>query len=46
MMRFTPQKEPDDWDERCRKRGRKWLKQHPDYDRPNDYWTEFEPDLR
>ena len=45
MMRFTLQNEPNDWDERCRKRGRTWLKEHPGYDRPNDYWTEFEPDL-
>jgi len=45
-MRFTLQPEPAGWDVRCRKRGRKWIKEHPDYDRPNDYWTEFEPDLR
>jgi hypothetical protein len=45
-MRFTLQPEPAGWDVRCRKRGRKWLKEHPDYDRPHDYWTEFEPDLR
>lgn len=26
--------------------GRRWLKNHPGYDRPYDYWSEFEPDLR
>lgn len=46
MMSFTLQKEPDDWAKRCRQRGRQWLKNHPGYDRPNDYWTEFESDLR
>lgn len=45
MMQFTLQPEPSQWDARCRKRGRKWLSDHPDYDRPNDYWTEFENDL-
>jgi hypothetical protein len=45
MMRFTLQDEPADWDARCRKRGRKWIREHPSYDRPKDYWTEFEPDL-
>ena len=28
MIRFTLQDEPAKWEERCRKRGRKWLKQH------------------
>lgn len=47
MIRVRPQKkEPDNYDERCRKRGRQWLKDHPEYDRPRDYWSEFEPDLR
>jgi hypothetical protein len=46
MMRFTLQAEPAGWDLRCRKRGRRWLKEHPNYDRPYGYWTEFEPDLR
>ena len=46
MMRFTLQPEPAGWDVRCRRRGRKWLKEHLDYDRPYNYWTEFEPDLR
>lgn len=45
MMRFKCQPEPSRWDARCRKRGLKWLSEHPGYDRPNDYWTEFENDL-
>lgn len=46
MMRFGRKKEPDLFDERCRQRGRAWLVAHPGYDRPYDYWSEFEPDLR
>lgn len=34
------------FDERCRNRGQAWLAKNPTYDRPYDYWTEFEPDLR
>lgn len=45
MMRFTLQAEPDGWDSRCRKRGRDWLTKHPDYDRPINYWIEFESQL-
>jgi hypothetical protein len=45
MMRFKRQPEPANWEDRCRKRGQKWLSEHPDYDRPQDYWTEFENDL-
>ena len=46
MIRFAPGPEPVQWDARCRQRGRRWLGSHPGYDRPYDYWTEFEPDLR
>lgn len=47
MIRVRPRPEPAKFDERCRKRGRRWLKKHPDYEgRPHDYWSEFEPDLR
>lgn len=46
MRRFAPQKEPDSFEVRCRQRGRKWLAEHPAYDRPYDYWSDFEPDLR
>src|SRR5262249_50095650 len=46
MQRFRKAKEPARFDERCRRRGRKWLQENPVYDRPRDYWTEFEPELR
>jgi hypothetical protein len=46
MMRFEPAPEPSAFDARCRQRGKKWLKAHPDYDRPYDYWSEFEADVR
>ena len=46
MMRFDLRKEPAAFDARCRQRGQKWLADHPGYDRPHDYWSEFEPDLR
>jgi hypothetical protein len=47
VIRVRPRPEPANFDRRCRKRGRQWLKTHPDYQgRPRDYWSEFEPDLR
>lgn len=46
MIRVSKPKEPDTFDERCRKRGRQWLKDNPGYQRPRDYWSEFEPELR
>ena len=46
MMRFDLQPEPATFDVRCRQRGKKWLADHPDYDRPHDYWSEFGQDLR
>ena len=46
MMRFRRRKEPKKFDERCRQRGKAWLASHPGYDRPHDYWSEFEPELR
>lgn len=46
MIRFLPQPEPPMFDQKCRQKGRRWLETHPAYDRPSDYWSEFEPDLR
>lgn len=46
MKRFKRVAEPANFDARCRKRGRAWLKKHPKYRRPADYWSEFEPELR
>lgn len=44
MKRFTPVDEPADFDARCRKRGRAWLATNPTYQRPQDYWSQFEPE--
>ena len=46
MKRVKPVAEPATFDTRCRKRGRKWLRANPNYRRPKDYWSEFEPQLR
>ena len=46
MIGFARQAEPAIFDKRCRKRGQAWLAKNPTYQRPYDYWTEFEPDLR
>lgn len=46
MIPFRMQTEPETFDERCRVRGREWLTQNSDFDRPKDFWSEFEPDLR
>ncbi|MGH9763713.1 MAG: hypothetical protein ACREAC_23010, partial [Blastocatellia bacterium] len=46
MIRFTRAPEPKMWDKRCRQRGRRWLNGHPRYERPKDYWAQFEPELR
>ncbi len=46
MIPCTLKDEPPRFDQRCRKRGRAWLAENPDYDRPYDYWSEFEGELR
>jgi hypothetical protein len=46
MIRVPMPKEPTTFDAKCRQRGRRWLKNHPGYERPRDYWSEFEPKLR
>lgn len=46
MIRVTPVPEPATFDERCRKRGKQWLTDHPDADRPEPYWGEFNEELR
>src|SRR5438105_14519638 len=46
MIRVLPQQEPAKFDERCRQRGLLWLGANPGYQRPKDYWSEFEPELR
>ena len=46
MIRCTLQAEPPTFHARCRERGQEWLRSHPGYKRPHDYWSEFEPELR
>lgn len=47
MIRLPAGVEPKYFDERCRRRGRRWLRSHRGYvGRPHDYWSEFEPQLR
>jgi hypothetical protein len=46
MKRVKKVKEPATFNARCRLRGQAWLINHPVYDRPYDYWSEFEPELR
>src|SRR5437660_598536 len=46
MKRFRETQEPATFNERCRRRGQKWLSANQGYDRPKDYWSQFEPDLR
>jgi hypothetical protein len=31
--------EPEDFDVACRRPGRKWLAEHPDAERPKDFWS-------
>jgi hypothetical protein len=45
VIRVAPSEEPDRFDERCRKRGAAWLREHPEAARPRDYWLEFREDL-
>ena len=45
MIRFERVPEPPTFDQKARKPGRQWLQDHPDAQRPRDYWTPFKPDL-
>ena len=47
MIPFRQKDEPATFDTECRAAGRKWLSENPAYkDRPKDFWTPFEPNLR
>lgn len=46
MIRVEPPPEPPTFDSICRRPGNQWLKEHPAYERPRDYWSGFEPQLR
>lgn len=45
MIRFAAPPEPAGFDRKCRRAGKKWLREHPDVARPRDYWSPFKPDL-
>jgi hypothetical protein len=45
MMRFEPIPEPNEFDQKCRKKGNAWLAKNPDKKRPRDYWSPFKADL-
>lgn len=42
----NPIPEPEDFDEKCRKKGAAWLAEHPGAKRPASYWRDFNSDLR
>ena len=45
MIRFEPVAEPADFQEKARTSGVAWLADHPDAERPKDYWTPFKAAL-
>jgi hypothetical protein len=44
MIHFDRVPEPPTFDEKTRKRGKKWLDKHPG-ESPRDYWSPFKFDL-
>lgn len=46
MIPVAPVAEPDDFDERVRRRGAAWLAEHPTAVDPRPYWIAFLPHLR
>ncbi len=45
MIRFERVPEPSGFDQKARKPGNEWLKDHPDKKRPRDFWSRFKPEL-
>ncbi|NJN68827.1 MAG: hypothetical protein HC884_20060 [Chloroflexaceae bacterium] len=45
MIHFDPVPEPPGFDEEVRQPGNAWLQQHPDTERPRDFWSPFKPHL-
>ena len=41
MIHFDPVPEPPDFDQNARQPGNDWLAEHPNVDRPRDYWSQF-----
>ena len=45
MIHVDRVQEPPDFDKQARQPGRKWMAEHPEADRPRDYWSPFKPAL-
>ena len=45
MIRFERVPEPAEFDRQARAPGNRWLADHPDADRPRDFWTPFKATL-
>lgn len=45
MIPVDPLPEPPEFDEQVRQPGKAWLQQHPDAERPRDFWSPFKPPL-
>lgn len=45
MIRFEPIHKPSTFAAKAEVPGHKWLAEHPDAERPKDYWTPFKPAL-
>ena len=46
MIPVAPTSEPASFDDECRQPGIAWLAQHTGYNRPRDFWSAFEAELR
>src|SRR5262249_32221981 len=46
VIRVEPPGEPDGFDQRCRRPGKRWLASHPVGDPPSRFWSPFIKDLR
>lgn len=45
MIPFKPPSEPDYFDQKCRRVGKEWLREHSKTKRPKDFWSPFRPQL-
>ncbi len=45
MIRFERVPKPNGFEEEVEERGAAWLRDHPEADRPRDYWSRFKPHL-
>jgi hypothetical protein len=45
MIHFAPVPEPQEFKQKAQEPGERWLAQHPDANRPKDYWSPFKSRL-